>query len=185
MLSSSGIPQGIWHMDDAREIRSLRVRGSYHRELAALLNQKVAEDGGVTQASIGSAVDMHPSTVGGILRKDEGTFDLDEADAALRHVGSTLKDFVMSRPPRPLTEAEELARALETRPALRDLVKALLPVPKTRLAAVVAFVRNVGPLASGRHGGSKSGPTNGTPSAARTKSAPKQRRVAPAHKARE
>lgn len=93
------------------------VRGEYHRRLRSVLLEALARQA-ITQESLGAAVQMHQTTVGGILKKDEGTFDLDEADAALRHIGSSLRDFatdpvsVVAPTPPVSKAATQLAAAL-------------------------------------------------------------------------
>lgn len=100
------------------DVRLPRVRGAYHRQLVALLLEKIAE-GAATQESLADATRMHQTTISGILKRDAGTFDLDEANAALNHVGGSLRSFVLDpaqrpagRPPIP-PEVAKLARLLK------------------------------------------------------------------------
>src|SRR6185295_8131927 len=76
-----------------RDIRSAPVRGPYHRRLVQVLVQELARQD-ITQESLAAVLDMHQTHDGAILKRDAGTFDLDEADLALTHVGSSLKAFV-------------------------------------------------------------------------------------------
>jgi hypothetical protein len=92
------------------------LRGDYHRRLRGVLLEALARQA-ITQESLGVAVQMHQTTIGGILKKDEGTLDLDEADAALRHIGSSLRDFISDpmnvvAPPVPSKTVLQLASTL-------------------------------------------------------------------------
>jgi len=117
------------------------VRGPYHRLLVRWILEELARQD-VTQDSLGAVVDMHQTTIGGILRKDKGTFDLDEADLALRHLGSSLKAFIADpanavvRPP-----ASVSAVAAELKETLRGLTDAQLQVILDVAKAVRARVR--------------------------------------------
>ncbi len=155
------------------------MRGDFHKRLIALLAEKVSA-GVCTHTSLAAAVGKHHSTIGGILGKNEGTLDVDEADAALRHVGSNLTDFLATVPPRELTDVERLANVLLTRPALADLVEDLLPVPKPRLDELIELIRGLGRLASRRRAVDSAG-SGPAPTAERsTKRAAKPRRSAQA-----
>lgn len=118
------------------DLRSARVRGPFHHKLIAFLLERMAADRGITQESLADAVDMHQTTVSGILKKGKGTFDMDEADAVLRHVGSSLKTF--------LTDAAHVpAPKRIERPLLAQLHRVLIRVPDDGLAVVLATARSV------------------------------------------
>lgn len=136
--------------------------------------------GSFDQTSLAQAVGKDQTTIGSYLNgKKAGTLDVDEADAALRHIGSSLPDFLAHAPARELTRTDELARALLTRPELAELVEDLLPVPKTKLAHVIELARGLAHVASSRRGG-RTGESNAArPPAPRTRLAPKKRREAP------
>ena len=126
-----------------------KERGELHQRLISLLNEQI-DVGACTQESIGSATGKKQATVSGILKRNKGTFDLDEAAAALEHVGSSLRDFVAGVPPRVLTHGERMGRALATRSDLYELVEDLLSVPKPKLDSTIELVRQVARLASAR-----------------------------------
>ncbi len=152
------------------------MRGDHHARLKTLLLKALEGTAGVTRTSLAAATEMHPSTMGGILGKDEGTLDLDEAEAALRHVGSTLADFLGGQPPRDLSGEERLCRALVARPELHAHVADLLDVPQNRLDQLFALIDGYVSMAIGRPSRwSAARPSAPTPEP-RTKSAPKRRR---------
>lgn len=116
-----------------KDVPSPLVRGPYHRWLVSLLLEKIARKEGVTQESLGSVVEMHQTTISGILKNDAGTFDLDEAEAMLRHVGSSLRDFVSDPERVPTTRPKTLP------PQVRKIVTLLQGVTDTNeLRFVVA-----------------------------------------------
>ena len=133
------------------------LRGELHVRLHRTL--KAAYDGRVcTQESLAIAIGKSQVTVGQYLRSERaGALDLDEASAALHHIGSSLMEFLRGAPPHPLSPIEELCRGLESRPELLSLVKDLLPVPKPKLGALLAVVRGLIPLAIGPTGGKRGG----------------------------
>jgi hypothetical protein len=147
----------------------IRVRGDYHERLRTLL-KNATQQGVCTQDSLSRAIGKTQTGVGKYLLGKGGALDLDEAAAALHHVGSSLPDFLGAMPPRTLTSTEQLVRALESRPELRQLVEALLPVPKSRLGAVLALVRGVVPIAIGPPGGRTPGSRSASTAATHTKS---------------
>src|SRR4051794_753479 len=74
-----------------------------------------------TQDSLARAIGKTQTSVGQYLLandKKSGPLDLDEAAAALHHIGSSLADFIAGAPPQDLTASERLARAIETLPPL-------------------------------------------------------------------
>jgi hypothetical protein len=150
------------------------VRGALHQRLTAVLAAKL-RGGDVTQESLAKAVGMHQTTVSGIIKRNAGTLDLDEADAALRHIGSSLDDFLANVPPRELSDVERLARDLAVRKDLQPWVEGLLSVPGLKLPAVLELI-NVGVRAA--TGKAIAGST-GSPGAAkkgqRTRAESKQR----------
>jgi hypothetical protein len=115
------------------------VRGELHQRLVAALAAAL-RSGTVTQESLAKAVDMHQTTVSGIIKRNAGTLDLDEAAAALRHIGSSLPDFLAKAPPRELSDAERLAHALAARPEVQPWVEGLLSVPAKKLPAVLELI---------------------------------------------
>lgn len=116
------------------DIRSPRVRGPYHDYLVELLRAQLAKKEGITQESLATAIRAgDQTTVGKKLSGKGGPFDLDEADAALRHVGSSLKDFVTDPTRVPvIPQAEQMpplvAKILKKLRALAHDEKALLIV---------------------------------------------------------
>lgn len=65
-----------------------------HEQLRALLQRKW-KDGELTQESLANAIEMDQTSAGHYLRGDKaGMLDLDEADMALRHINSSLMEFV-------------------------------------------------------------------------------------------
>lgn len=69
------------------------MRGNYHEQLIEVL-ERARKAKLFTQESLAADLDADQTTVGKKLRGTGGTFDLDEADTALRHIGSDLKAFV-------------------------------------------------------------------------------------------
>src|SRR5436190_19611366 len=112
-------------------LRWPQMRGEIHRRLVSLLKKKIA-DGACTQESLARATGMHQTTISGILKKDKGTFDLDEAAAALAHVGIAFGDFAKQAPsPKSgaLTVYDSIVTGLKKRDEVTPLVVALLGVP--------------------------------------------------------
>lgn len=152
-----------------------------HRQLRAFLRTEW-QAGRCTQESLAAAVGKSQTVIGQYLLLNDaksGALDLDEADAALRHVGSNLTDFIAGVPPRTLTETDQIAQELVTRPELVAFVKALLPVPKSRLAEVIEMASGLARLAIVRRGGRTPGSSGGHRPAPRTKSARGRRRSVP------
>src|SRR5688572_11269257 len=120
---------------------------------------------------------MHQTTISGILRRDAGTFDLDEAAAALDHVGvGTLAAFAAEAPPLPPTPATRLAGALTERPELVAFLADLLLVPKPRLAEVIELASGIARVTTGRRGVGTPGSTSARRPARRTTTALTRRR---------
>lgn len=119
------------------DLRSPPVRGDYHRWLIRVLLERMAMDQGITQESLAGAVGMHQTTIGGILNHDKGTFDLDEADAALRHVGTSLKAFVSDPHHVPVM------RTPPERRLLSKLVRMLEKIPDDGLLIILDTARSV------------------------------------------
>lgn len=111
-----------------------------HERLHALLQQKW-RSGEFTQESLAKAVGKEQTTVGSYLRGDKaGPLDLDEADAALRHIRSSLKDFISdpayapAPPPPP-----------QMSPVVVKIVNTLSTVDDDRsLRSVLAIAKSVG-----------------------------------------
>lgn len=130
-----------------------------------------------TQESLAGAVGKKQTTIGQyLLGKRAGSLDLDEADAALQHMGSSLSAFLAGEPPRELTDAERIGHLIIERPGLRRIVELLLSVPKTRLGAVADLIQTVVLPAivppRAENGESRREPT----AAPRTTKAPRRRR---------
>lgn len=125
------------------------MRGRYHELLTGVLLEAIARRDGITQDSLASVAGKHQTTVGDILKQGTGTFDLDEADALLRHVGSSLKDFandptnVVVPPHAPQTKTQR---------ALASLVRGM---EDGQLKIALAIFRSV--KKAGARAGKKSG----------------------------
>lgn len=143
------------------------MKGTYHDRLRATLSQ-ATENGICTQESLSRVMGKTQTGVGKYLLGKGGALDVDEAATALEHIGSSLPEFLAGVPMKELSPTERLARALEGRPALRQLVEVLLPVPKTRLAAVVELVRSIAPLATARRASEIAAAPREAPRARRT-----------------
>lgn len=118
------------------DIRSPRVRGDYHRFLVALLLRKIAE-GACTQESLAGATGMHQTTISGILKRGAGTLDLDEAAAALDHIGGSLREFIADPEHMPTTKLPVLPRRLA------KLLQIVDVFDEKELAIVMATARSV------------------------------------------
>lgn len=152
------------------------VRGEFHKRLVKLLADRIAA-GVCTQESLAKRVGMHQTTVSGILRRDAGTFDLDEAAAALDHVGAgSLATFLAGVPPADPTPATRLAARLVERPELLQLLEDLLPVPKPRLAELIELIGGLSRVATGRRATETRAHSSGRRAAPRTTAAPAKRR---------
>lgn len=92
------------------------MKGPYHEALRKVLLEKYAQKA-FTQESLASETSKDQTTIGHYLRPGgkAGSLDLDEADAALRHVGSSLKAFV----------SEEAVTMKQTRPKLSKIATLL------------------------------------------------------------
>lgn len=121
-----------------RDVPSPRVRGEYHRLLVGYLREKLAERA-VKQEALAAATQMHQTSVGKIINQTGGgTFDLDEADAALRETGSDLRAFVNDPARRVAPRAQTLP------PLLQQIVQTLRGVEdEDGLAAVLAAAKGV------------------------------------------
>jgi transcriptional regulator with XRE-family HTH domain len=153
-------------------------RGPLHNRLHATLREAWLSKA-VTQESLARAIGKSQESVGQYLRATKaGTLDLDEADAALHHIGSSLDAFLATMPPRPLTPTERLARELESRPEMQAVILDLLRVPRPRLGAVLALLRGVLPLAIGPRGSQTDATPFAASAAGRTTVAAQRRRRA-------
>lgn len=155
-------------------LRSQRVRGPLHHRLRQLLRD-ATKAGICTQESLSGAIGKTQTGVGKYLLGKAGTLDVDEAAAALDHIGSSLQEFIAKIPPRELTASDRLARALETR-GLVAFVQELLTVPRTRLPAVLDLARTGVYAATGRRGGQTAESLPGSTPGGRTTRAPTKRR---------
>jgi transcriptional regulator with XRE-family HTH domain len=171
-------------MNAGQNLRSRRVgeKGPLHARLHRLLHEAWQRKD-ITQESLGQAIGKSQENAGQYLRgTNAGALDLDQAAAALHHIGSSMEAFLANTPPRSLTETELLVRALDTRPELKALLEDLLRVPRPRLGAILELVRGLVPIAIGPRAGPTGGSPTGTPRASRTKSGPKPRPRVPGHK---
>lgn len=123
--------------------RLVKLKGPLHVRLQNLLHEAwVAKT--ITQESLAKAIGNSQENTGQYLRRGKaGALDLDQADAALRHIGSSLTSFLQQAPARELTDAERIGQMVDQRPGLRRVVELLLSVPKTRLDAVAELIRTV------------------------------------------
>lgn len=153
------------------------MKGPLHERLQKALQEATAK-GTATQDSLSRATNGGKTQTGfgKYLQGKGGALDLDEAEIALRHIGSSLQDFLNGLPPRELTPDEIVCRDLLHRAALLELVKALLEIKKPQLPAVLELIRTFVLPATGPHGprtrGSRSAPTR----ARRTTKEPAKRR---------
>lgn len=113
------------------------VRGPYHQALLKLLLVKYAERA-FTQESLALATGKEQTTIGQYLKPTgkAGTLDLDEADAALAHIGSSLKAFLTD----PST-AVTPRRTPQISPVAKQLAVALQGLPDEVLRVVLATAR--------------------------------------------
>ena len=147
-----------------------------HERLQSLL-QDSWRAGVFTQGSLARAIGKDQTNVGQYLRGGKaGPLNLDEADAALRHIGSSLEDFLAGIPPRPLTPTDQVLRGLAHRPVLIQLVRDMLDVPLPQLAAVIAWARTAVELAIGPPAGRTGAPRAGTTRGRRTRAVREKRR---------
>lgn len=154
----------------------VKEKGPLHARLHKMLHDAwVAKD--ITQESLARAIGGSQENAGQYLRAQKaGALDLDEAAAALRHVGSSLADFVAKIPPKPPTPAERIARQLEGREDLIPLVEALLGVPRPRLSVVIGQIDAGVFAATGRRLLRSGEAGSETKQASRTTTASKRRR---------
>lgn len=130
------------------------VRGHYHQLLIRVLLDALARQG-LTHDSLGAVVGMHQTTVGDILKRNAGTFDLDEADAALRHVGLSLKLFIENPANAVVVEhqapSKVRARLTETERGMTDeQLKIVLGAARAVRAGARAEKKSARPPAAGR-----------------------------------
>jgi predicted XRE-type DNA-binding protein len=153
-----------------------QMRGPLHERLIALLKQCITR-GDCTQESVARAAGVHQTTVSGVLQRNAGTFDLDAADAVLRHVGSSLAEFAANIPPRDVTADDQMIQRLNDRPPLKELVAELLDVvPKTKAADVVRLARAVLLPAIAKRSPRTGGSRTGLAQVARTRLGSRKRR---------
>jgi hypothetical protein len=153
-----------------------QMRGPLHERLIALLKDCINR-GDCTQESVARSAGVHQTTVSGVLQRNAGTFDLDAADAVLRHVGSSLAEFAAGVPPRDVTADDQLLQRLNDRPPLKELVAELLDVvPKTKAADVVRLARAVLLPAIARRSPRTAGSRNGSAQGGRTRPGLRKRR---------
>lgn len=147
-----------------------------HARLQALLQERW-KAGAFDQVSLAKAIGKDQTTVGQYLRNGKaGPLDLDEAAAALEHIGSSLADFIAALPPRDLSAADILCREVVGREDVIPAVKALLAVPRKRLHGVLLQIENGVFVATGRTVRLTAESETETTPASRTKSVPRRRR---------
>jgi transcriptional regulator with XRE-family HTH domain len=118
----------------------VQKKGPLHERLQATLRQAWVSKA-ITQESLAKATGQSQENMGQYLRGGKaGALNVDQADAALRHIGSSLAEFLANVPPRELTDAEKLAQKLVLRKELREWVEGLLNVPKKQLPAVLTLL---------------------------------------------
>lgn len=140
------------------------MRGPYHTRLIALLLETLAENAGYSQESLATAIGCRDqTTVGKRLSGKGGTFDLDEADAALHHIGSSLKTFVANQsatrapaPPKAIARLLLILRELDD----RGLRAVLATAHRERAASRRARTQSKPPRAADRAGANRK--TGGT-----------------------
>lgn len=122
---------------------AVKTKGPLHARLQKVLHDAWRANS-ITQESLAKAIGNSQENTGQYLRGGKaGALDIDQADAALRHIGSSLERFLSGQPPRTLTDAERLGQLIDSRPGLRRVVELLLSVPKTRLSAVADLIQKV------------------------------------------
>lgn len=98
-----------------------------------------------TQSSLAVAMGgVDQTTAGRLLKKGKAT--LDNADAALRHIGSSLKDFVNGVPPREMTDVEKLARKVTAREDWQRLLTAVERLTPWEIDGAIEILRRFGSL---------------------------------------
>jgi transcriptional regulator with XRE-family HTH domain len=121
----------------------VQKKGPLHERLQATLRQAWVSKA-ITQESLAKATGQSQENIGQYLRGGKaGALNVDQADAALRHIGSSLAEFLANVPPRDLSDVERLARDLAGRKELQPWVEGLLSVPGLKLPAVLELI-NVG-----------------------------------------
>lgn len=104
------------------------MRGAYHSALRALI-VKARKDNLFVQESMGKAIGRDQKTISNYLA-GKRTLDLDEAEAALVHIGSTLREFVNDPANvRPVVDLSVRIRRLMTLDEFASLVDALSALP--------------------------------------------------------
>lgn len=115
------------------------LRGPYHDALRALL-ERAWRGGQLKPDSLAAEMGQDPSTLGKYLRGDRkaGALDLDEADTALRHIGSTLHAFIADQASvQPSAELPVLVQRLMKLDAFVQLCEAVGALPAPRQLDVV------------------------------------------------
>lgn len=140
-----------------------------HRRLQALLAELCTRQG-IGQSSFALAIGKDQTTAGRYLRghATAGTLDLDEAEAALHHVGGSLREFLAGAPPPEPSALEQRIRQLQTLPGIDELTKGLLLVPKKQLWLVLDLIRRLERKGAKRGRGSSGELPNGQTRARRT-----------------
>lgn len=113
-----------------------RVRGPYHQALVELFLRKSAEKA-ITQDSLGRALGKDQTWAGKYFRGISGPLDLDDADAALAHIGSSLKAFIAD----PTLVIERPSPS--SSPVAKALAKVLQGMDDAELQIVLGIARSV------------------------------------------
>lgn len=133
------------------------MRGPYHELLFGLIRQAIATKA-YTQDSFATSIPMHQTTFGRILGgKGVKSLDLDEADAALRHMQLDLQVFVANPEravPAPTPTPLPAALALKI-PGIQGLLEALLLLGKADRQRVVASAAALAQVTAGERARAK------------------------------
>lgn len=138
-LSSAENPRNLGVFSGGEVLRCSVVRGEFHQRLRATLADAVQRRV-CKQETLAAALEKDQTTISKYLNDKVGTLDLDEADIALRHIGSSLADFLAGQPAQPLTAIDQLARTLASKRLLLPWVEGLLRVPEKQLPGVLALI---------------------------------------------
>ena len=125
----------------------------------------------IKQISLAADLNRSQRSVSQYLRGDReaGTLDLDDAEIALRHIGSNLAAFIADQPPPQLTVSEQLARDVLARPDLLEMVRALSLLRRRELGIVRRALSQILPTLTPPFSGSGTESPDERPRANRTK----------------
>lgn len=121
------------------------MRGPYHRALLGFLLSRWAEKT-FTQESLALAMGKDQTSIGKYLKDKAGPLDLDDADAALTHAGSSLKAFIAD-------QANAIIRPIAPlSPVAKKLWMMLQAMPDDELTIFLGLARSARSLSSRRTG---------------------------------